>query len=86
MVVVDVLLGLNLLVLGACAARGRSERRTPFASAGIARSHRSGFRAAVDGGDQDAVILPFRPRVHPADIQRAMALHPSSAAVTPGEN
>lgn len=86
MVVVDVLLALNLLVLAACAVRGRSERRVPMAGARVPSGHPSSLWAGGDRGDHEAVILPFRPRVHPPSIQRAMALHPSSAVAPPLEN
>lgn len=86
MVVVDVLLGLNFLVLAACAVRGRSERRAPLAGARFPHPHPSALWQAVDPERHDAVIIPFRPRVHPPAVQQAMALHPSALAIPPGEH
>ena len=57
MIVVDVLLGLNFLVLGACALRGKTDRREgliPLASASDPP------RRPEQGAPREAVVLQFR--------------------------
>ena len=82
MIVVDVLLGLNLVVLGLCALRGQTNRhgRVLPVEAETAR------RGAVPRGSAaagEAVILPFRPRRPQPNAARAMALHPSAGHGAP---
>lgn len=74
MVVVDVLLGLNFLALGACALRGRSSRGK--------RSILPEFDRATSRPDRSttgaAVILPFHRPSGSGAVRRAMSLHPSA--------
>jgi len=78
MIVVDVLLGLNFLVLGACALRGQTSRRHTVVAAEAPPATVHVQRHAAE-----AKIIPF-PSLRPTPgVGRAMALHPSAQAGTP---
>jgi hypothetical protein len=91
MIVVEVLLGLNLVVLGVCALRAQlahrgrdawlfAERPLPLAGEGPSQCAQQ-----ADGG---AVILPFRApsRSNPGPVQRRRSIsqHPSGHPVING--
>jgi hypothetical protein len=90
MIVVEVLLGLNLFVLGLCALRPQlskrgqdawllADRALPPAEGGSQPGRR------VDAG---AVILPFRaptrPNLGPSERRRSISQHPSGSPVIHG--
>jgi hypothetical protein len=80
MIVVDVLLGLNFLVLGACALRGKTDRREgliPLASASDPP------RRPEQGAPREAVVLQFRPRASSGSTLRSMSSHPSVSYEAP---
>ena len=81
MIVVDVLLGLNLVVLGLCALRGQTNRHGRVLQV-AAETARRGV-APRGGAPGEAVILPFRPRRPQPNVARAMALHPSAGHGAP---
>ena len=78
MIVVDVLLALNLVVLGACALRGHSARR-------VVNFHQKKVEGPrAHAVTQGAVILPLRPRVRAAGLRRTASIHPSRSATSHG--
>ncbi|HUC37376.1 MAG TPA: hypothetical protein VMR97_09660 [Acidimicrobiales bacterium] len=79
MIAVDVLLGLNLLVVGVVVLRGQSERRERMWGAPV----RAGFVYHHEHQAGDAVILPFRPSARSVDVRRAMSAHPSAQGAAP---
>lgn len=86
MVVVDVLLGLNLVVLGLCALRGPANRRARALTLKVETTPPPVVvRAHTAPGE--AVIIPFRPRrpqpVVSKAMARAMAIHPSAGHGAP---
>jgi hypothetical protein len=91
MIVVDVLLGLNLFVIGVCALRAQLARRGRDAwlfaerPLPVDREIPSEKSRQADGG---AVILPFRSPIRTdyrsPESQTSIAQHPSGHPVTNG--
>lgn len=75
MTVMDVLLGLNFVVLAAFAVRRQAKWVRPMTPVKSAKSSQS---RPVSCLSDDAVILPFASRASASRIHRAMALHPSA--------
>lgn len=81
MIVLDVLLGLNLVVLGVFALRGQTYRR-PRSFPVRADSHAAASGSRGERVPGHAVIIPFPSRRSDA-VARAMALHPSAGHRAP---
>ncbi|GEM_PF-6233050 len=77
MIVVDVLLGLNLVALGACALRGQTNKRVRLVPVKV-ENNAPAAKSRGQSGPGDAVIIPFPVRRPANAIARAMALHPSA--------
>ena len=80
MIVVDVLLGLKLLVLGACALRSKTDRREGLIALASASDPQ---RRPEQGPPSEAVVLQFRPRGSSGSTLRSMSSHPSVSFEAP---
>lgn len=80
MIVVDVLLGLNLLLLCACALRGRTSRGSKVLPVEATYDPAAMGADGVPGVPGGAVIIPFPSASRPRGMGRAMGLHPSAHA------